>query len=335
MTVVEELHASHGARFETRGDRTVVADYGRPVRTLRAVRNVVGTIEMAYGILAVSKSHRTALETVLSEPVPDDDRQGVYTLIIDGEGALVADAYAYVTPDRLLLFVPPGREMSVKRVVPCSARLITSDLGVFGVHGPKATEKIASVLHGTGAPDEILSFVRGELRDAGVTVIRSDNLPGEEGYEIVCSAEVANDVFDALITLGLNATPFGHSTWETLTLEAGTPLFDPDLRTLWPANPCLGNVGLDRNSPCRLYGVSLEGLAPNGATIVQEESSGLITRAVESPIRGHPIGFAVLDPSGGAIEGVKNDGQLMASDIESLPFVSGSGQSKRTPDHKL
>ena len=62
-----------------------------------------------------------------------------------------------------------------------------------------------------------------------MTVVRTDAPTGETGYEVICASEDAADVFDTLINHGLNAVPFGTDTWEALTLEAGTPLFDPDL----------------------------------------------------------------------------------------------------------
>jgi aminomethyltransferase len=62
-----------------------------------------------------------------------------------------------------------------------------------------------------------------------VSVVRNDDVAGEEGYEVVCAADEAADVWDTLLNHGNNAAPFGYGTWETLTLEAGTPLFHDEL----------------------------------------------------------------------------------------------------------
>jgi hypothetical protein len=54
MTLVSDAHADHEARYRDRGGRQVVDHYGKPDRVGKAVRNVVGTIEMGYGVLAVT-----------------------------------------------------------------------------------------------------------------------------------------------------------------------------------------------------------------------------------------------------------------------------------------
>ena len=71
MTVVAELHESHGATFAERGTRRVVANYGRPGRTHRAVRNVVGVAEMGYGVVEVTGDDRVEfVDNAVSNRVP-------------------------------------------------------------------------------------------------------------------------------------------------------------------------------------------------------------------------------------------------------------------------
>ena len=81
MTVVAELHDAHGGTLTTRGGRRVAAHYGRPERVHRAVRNVVGTIEMGYGVLEVTGEDRVEfVDNAVSNRVPDADGRGVYAL---------------------------------------------------------------------------------------------------------------------------------------------------------------------------------------------------------------------------------------------------------------
>ena len=74
----------------------------------------------------------------------------------------------------------------------------------------------------------VLAFVR-TLGEVGVTVVRDDGRTAEEGYLVVCAAGEAEEAFDTLENRGQAAAPFGARTWETLTLEAGTPLFETEL----------------------------------------------------------------------------------------------------------
>jgi len=254
MTVLAELHESHGATFTERGGRRVVDHYGRPERVHRAVRSVVGTIEMGYGIVEVTGDDRVEfVDNAVTNRVPDADGRGVYALLLDPQGGIETELYVYNAGEKLLCFVPPGTaseladEWAEKTFIQdVTVRAASDDFGVFGVHGPKATEKIASVLTGPGSPDDPLTFVRGTIGDWGVTIVRTDDLTGEEGYEVICGADDAARVFDALINHGLNAAPFGHRTLEYLYLEAGTPLFETELEGTVPTSSASGTLSTSR-----------------------------------------------------------------------------------------
>ena len=183
MTLVSDAHADHGATFVERGGREVVDHYGRPHSVGRAVRNGVGAIEMGYGIAVVSGDDRVEfVDNAVSNRVPAEDGQGVYALLLDPQGGIETDMYVYNADERLLVFLPPERTEAVAddwagKVFIQDVEIddVSDEFGVFGVHGPKSTEKIASVLGGPGAPEEPLSFVRGSMVDAGVTVIATDS----------------------------------------------------------------------------------------------------------------------------------------------------------------
>jgi aminomethyltransferase len=358
MTVVSELHESHDATFTERGDRRVAAHYGRPERSHRAVRNVVGTIEMGYGIVEVTGEDRVDfVDNAVTNRVPETDGRGVYALLLDPQGRIETELYVYNADDRLLCFVPPGEaadlaaEWSEKTFIQdVEVRVASDDLGVFGVHGPKATEKIASVLTGPGSPDEPLSFVRGTIGDWGVTVVRTDDLTGEEGYEVICAAADAERVFDALINHGLNAAPFGYRTLEYLLLEAGTPLFETELVGNVPNVLGLRNaldfekgcyVGQEvvskienRGQPSRqLIGLRPEAVPETGAAVFDGDSNvGEVTRADYSPALEAPIALALVEYGleTDALT-VRIDGEDVPAEAVALPFVEGSARSRRLP----
>ena len=231
-----------------------------------------------------------------------------------------------------------------------TVRAATDDFGVFGVHGPKATEKIASVLTGPGSPDDPLSFVRGSIGDWGATVVRTDDLTGEEGYEVVCAAEDASEVFDALINHGLNAAPFGYRTLDYLLLEAGTPLFETELSGQVPNVLGIRNA-LDFEKGCyvgqevvskienrgqpsrRLVGLRPEAV-PEGDSAVFEGDThvGEVTRADHSPGLEAPIAMALVEYGlEAATVTVRIDGEATPADVVELPFLEGSARSRRLP----
>jgi aminomethyltransferase len=330
MTVVGDIHEDNGATFGEFGGRRTPLHYGRPEREHLAVRRVVGVTEPAYGVVAVEgEGRREALGGILTA-TPREERTGTYALCPDGEGGIAADAVVLDAGDRLLCFVPPDRtDALVGRVdaTGVTARDATAEFAVFGVHGPKATEKVASVLHGGTPPEERLSFVRGSLEDVGASVVRTEAPAGEEGYEVVCGADGADPVYETLLSRGLNAAPFGFSAWETLTLEAGTPLYGSELASLSPA------ALSGEDSPHRLVGLAPGEVPPAGASVVADgEAVGRVTRAAESPVLEEPIAMAVVESGGERGElGVEVDGTVVGAERRSLPFVEGSERSGRLP----
>ncbi|WP_246986578.1 CAF17-like 4Fe-4S cluster assembly/insertion protein YgfZ [Halorientalis marina] len=358
MTVIESVHTSHDATFVERGGRRVVDHYGRPARTHAAVRRVVGVCEMGYGIVEVTGDDRVDfVDNAVSNRVPPDDGQGCYALLLDPQGAIETDMYVYNAGERLLVFCSPARAAPVAEdwrektfIQDVEIRVATDDFGVFGVHGPKATEKIASVLNKAASPETPLSFVRGSMADSGVTVVRGDGLAGEEGYEVICAADAAEDVFDTLENRGMNAAPFGYRTWETLTLEAGTPLFDTELEGEIPNVVGIRNA-LDFEKGCyvgqevvsrvenrgqpsrRLVGLTVETVPEAGAAVFAGDSAvGEVTRAAESPTREEPIALALVEFDADRSDlTVRVDGEEVTAAGAALPFVDGSDASARLP----
>ena len=355
MSGLRALQKEHGATFTERGGREVVSRYHDPGRTHRAVRNVAGVIEMPYGVLRVDGSDRVAyVDDVVTNRVPREEGEGAYAFLLDPQGRIETDIHVYNAGDHLLCFTPPGKATWIASewevfIEDVAIEVATSTLAVFGVHGSQATEKIASVLTGGGTPERTHGFVRGSLGDVGVTVVRTDAPTGETGYEVICASEDAADVFDTLINHGLNAVPFGTDTWEALTLEAGTPLFDPDLEGRIP-NATGVRSALDFEKGCfvgqevvsrienrgrppeRLVGLRPAKCPdPGAAVFAGDESVGEVSRAAESPALGAPVALAYVD---GVIEGdlaVRVDGEEVDASRVELPFVEGSEASGRLP----
>ncbi len=355
MTVAA-AHDDLGAEFVEYDGRRVVEHYGRPDSAHRAVRNGVGVIEMGYGVVEVTGSDRVEyVDNVVSNRVPAEDGEGCYALLLDPQGKVRADLYVYNAAERLLLFTPPSMAGEIAEewaertfIQDVEIREASTDFGVFGVHGPKSTEKIASVLNHAGAPEPPLSFVRGSMADEGVTVIATDAPAGEEGYEVICAADAAGEVFNTLLTRGLNAAPFGHRTWRSLTLEAGTPLFDSELRDRIPNVFGLGNavdyekgcfVGQEvvsrvenRGQPSRrVVGLEPATVPEAGSEVsVDDEAVGEVTRGGESPSLSRPVALALVDFDLDA-DTVEVDGE--EAGIVALPFVEGSARSGRVPSY--
>ena len=360
MTLVGDSHTDLGATFSTYSGREVVDHYGRPAVAHRAVRNGVGVIEMGYGIVAIEGDDRIEyVDNIVSNRVPETDGQGCYALLLNPQGRIQSDLYIYNAGERLLLFTPPAEAPPL--VDDWQAKVFIQDVeisdvsdsfGVFGIHGPMSTEKVASVLNHAGAPEPELTFERGSMADSGVTVIASDNPTGEEGYEVICGADDAENVLDTLLNHGLNAAPFGYRTFESLTLEAGTPLFETELDGRVPNTVGLRH-GLDFEKGCyvgqelvskvenrgqpssRLVGLRTDTVVDAGSTVrVGDSDVGEITRAIESPSVDEPIAlaFVAFDATLDAAA-VETAGESVSAEAVDLPFVTGSADSLRLPTY--
>ncbi|WP_299265208.1 aminomethyltransferase family protein [Halorientalis sp.] len=357
MTVLEAVHEDHGALFKAHGGRRVVDHYGRPERTHTAVRRVVGFCEFGHGVVTVTGDDRVEfVDNAVSNRIPTTDGQGAYALLLDPQGKITTDMYVFNASERLLVFTPPARAAPIAEdwagktfIQDVEIDVATDEFATFGVHGPKATEKIASVLTGAASPGAHLSFVRGSMGDYGVTVIRDDGLAGEEGYTVVCTTDAARDVFDTLENRGTNAAPFGYRTWESLTLEAGTPLFETELDGEVPNVVGVRNA-LDFEKGCyvgqevvsrvenrgrpsrRLVGLTVDAVPAAGAAVFSGDSAvGEVTRAVDSPTRQEPIALALVDYDTSGDLTVRIDGEERDASAVELPFVEGSDESARRP----
>jgi aminomethyltransferase len=362
MRSLAELHESHGATVTERGGQSVVAQYGQPTRTHQAVRNGVGVIEHGVDVLVVTGADRVDyVDNVVSNRVPTTDGRGVYALLLTPRGRIRTDMYVFNAGERLLVLLPPGEgepvgtEWAEKTFIQdVDIDLATESFAVLGVHGPQATEKLASVFT-TTTPEQPLRFVRGSMGDVGVTAVRTDGLTGEEGYAVICDGADAGEVFDTLETRGLNAVPFGYQSWQTLTLEAGTPLFRSELDGAVPNNLGLA-AAVDYEKGCfvgqevvsrvanrgrptkRLVGLRTDRVpAADAAVFDGPESVGTVTRAAESPTLGKPIALALVDREVGDSLGasgsltVRVDGEERPATPVTLPFVEGSDRSGRLP----
>lgn len=360
MTVVEDIHAERGATFGERGGHRIVQHYGHPKPTVNAVRSGVGVIEMEYGMVAVSGEDRIEyVDNVVSNRVPPSDGEGCYTLYLDSHGGIETDMYMYNDGERLVLFTPPDQaaplveEWSEKIFIEDVELEVESDtVGVFGVHGPRATESVATVVTGGSPPESPLTFVRGSIGEADVTVAATDAPVGEEGFEVICSAEDAPGVFDRLLSSHEETVPFGYDTWEVLTTEAGVPLFETELAGEIPNLFGLRNavdfekgnfVGYEvvsrvenRGRPSRrLIGLRPDERPESGASVLDGDSTvGEITRSVESPSVGEPIALALVtyDLEAQTLHVETDEGTVEASRTE-LPFVDGSQHSSRVPTY--
>lgn len=314
-----------GGELTDVGDRPVPVRFARPRRGHQAVRNAVGTTVHPWGVIVVEGTDRRPfLDDTLTCELPPAEGAVRYGFLLDPDGAIEADGYVVHAGERYLWLTAPDTAAGLAATLAERTFIqdvtitdTTEDHAVLGVHGPATIEKLTSVLATGVPPDSPRYMTRGAIRDAGVSLVRLDAPAGEVGVAVVCRHEDAGGVFDALISLGAMATPVGLETWRSLTLEAGTPLYNSELAGRTPNGCGQLHAGVDLEKGCfvgqevvarvanrgqvqsRLVGLVAPSLPAAGTTVTVEGDTrtGVLTRRGHSPARDAAIGMAEVPAS--------------------------------------
>ena len=191
----------------------------------------------------------------------------------------------------------------------------TAEFAQMHLAGPMAAEVLAKAL-GDAVPElaEFLHVERTFGRDATCSIRRRDQL-GLPGFDIVCRVEVADAVRRLLTAAG--AGPGSAETFETLRIEAGTPVFGKDIddkrfvmevgyaaRAVSYVKGCfLGQepivMARDRAGHVNRAFLGLKvlegGPLPGGAKLFHDgQEVGVVTSSCHSPRLGAPVALAYL-----------------------------------------
>jgi folate-binding protein YgfZ len=218
----------------------------------------------------------------------------------------------------------------------------TREFAQMHLSGPQATAVLEKALV-DDVPElgELQHMVRTFGADATCHVRRHDVL-GMPGYDVVCLAARAANVWQLLVRAG--AKPAGREAYEVLRVEAGTPAYGVDLdentfapevgrtaRAISYTKGCyLGQepivMARDRGHVNRtLLGVKLPaGPVPPGSLLFRDgKEVGRVTSSVVSPRMGTTVGLAYVrrgnqDP--GTVLEVEAGGERRPAEVTPLPF---------------
>lgn len=229
-TPLHDRHVGLGARMVPFAGWEMPVQYEGVIPEHRTVRTDAGVFDVSHmGELEVEGPRaRELLQSLLSN---DLDKIGPgraqYTLLTNERGGIVDDLIVYeLGPHRYFLVVNAGNRESAyswlkEREIRGSEVSDRSDeYGLLAVQGPRAIERLEL------PPARPFTFAEGELGGVPVMVNRT-GYTGEEGCELLCTAEDAGPLFDAV--LGRGVTPCGLGARDTLRLEVCFPLHGNDI----------------------------------------------------------------------------------------------------------
>ena len=268
--------------------------------------------------------------------------QGVYAFVLNPQGHILGDLYAYNRGESLLIDTDQSQAEKLlgvfrKYIIMDKVEIadVSGKLTAIGVAGPKCREILAK--SGFEFPQlEALQFVDVSWRDLPLTILRTDN-SALESYEIWLAPEQHSAVWSALT--GSGATPISAGTLEMLRIASGIPRFGQDirerdlpqeteqLRALHFNKGCyIGQEIVERirsrgNVHRKFTGFEVQGWLPDSGTKIQADSKdvGEITSTATLPLAAGPRQVAL-----GYVRRELTSQRLQADDAElaaaELPF---------------
>ena len=229
-TPLYDRHVALGARMVPFAGFEMPVQYEGVIQEHRAVRTDAGVFDVSHmGELDVEgpRAHEF-LQALLSN---DLDRlapgQAQYTLLTNERGGIVDDVIAYRLGEfRYLLVVNASNRdtdfarLKDEEISGSDVRDMSDECGMLAVQGPRAIERL-------GLPEAPrFTFAEAEVDGVAVMVNRT-GYTGEDGCELVCDADDAVRLWDAVLARGV--VPCGLGARDTLRLEACYPLHGNDI----------------------------------------------------------------------------------------------------------
>jgi len=286
----------------------------------RAVRTDCGVFDVSHmGEFHVEgPTAHEFLQSVLSNDLDRlADGGAQYTLLTNERGGVVDDLIAYrLSAHHYLLVVNAGnREAAyswLKEREPrgVEVRDASDEYALLAVQGPRALERLDL------PAAKPFTHAMGEIDGVEVMVNRT-GYTGESGCELMCAAEDAEALWDAVVARG--AVPCGLGARDTLRLEVCYPLHGNDITPETDAiSAGLGwTCALDKEftGAAELRRVKEQGAERKLVAFVMEERAvprkdmpieggGVVTSGTHSPMLDRGIGMGYV-PAAQAVNGAE------------------------------
>ena len=263
-----------------------------------------------------------------------------YTHLLDtADGSVLDDIIVWWHPDGRTFDVMPNASNTSRVVEAIGGTDITSTRAVLAVQGPNARTKLSSVFAEAAA---VKRFHVQTLSWSGVEcVVAGTGYTGEPGVEIAVPRDSASALWTAIV--GADITPAGLGARDTLRLEAGLPLHGHELGAgitslqaglewvvAWNKGDFRGRAALaaekERGVHRILRGIATDGRRPpraDCAVMIGDRTIGMVTSGNFSPILGHGIALAFLEPTVSIGDDASIDvrGSMLAGRVVATPFV--------------
>ena len=358
QTPLYRIHVAAGARMVDFGGWDMPVNYGSQLEEHHAVRRDAGMFDVSHMRVVDLEGGgprgqaREFLRHILANNIDKLQTSGkaLYSCLLKHDGTVIDDLIVYFLGEdgfRLVVNASAAEKdiAWLRREIAANAPTLTltprTDLAIIAVQGPNARTKVWAALPESATGTVALQpFNAARVPTSlGEAFIARTGYTGEDGFEIMISAERAPELWRALLAVGVR--PAGLGARDTLRLEAGMNLYGQDMdETVSPLESGLawtvdmkgerdfvGKAALAAKAPAREQ-VGLVLLGQGGVLRAHQivhtpRGDGEVTSGTFSPTLHQSIALARLPKgvaAGETVQVVVRDRELAAR-IVRPPFV--------------
>jgi len=249
QTTLYDEHIACGAKMVDFHGWMMPLHYGSQINEHNIVRTDAGMFDVSH--MTIVDLHgsgcRDFLRYLLANDVNKLTEQGkaLYTGMLNASGGVIDDLIVYYFADDFYRLVVNSatRDKDLAWIEQHASGYaveiqVRDDLALLAVQGPKAPEKVHSLLtpEQNQAIDGMKPFYGVQTGDL---FIATTGYTGEKGYEIAMPKEQVVDFWHKLLKAGVH--PAGLGARDTLRLEAGMNLYGQDMDE--SISPLAANMG--------------------------------------------------------------------------------------------
>ncbi|HNY50902.1 MAG TPA: glycine cleavage system aminomethyltransferase GcvT [Smithella sp.] len=355
-TPLYEKHVALKAKIIDFGGWAMPVQYTNVIDEHRTTRSAAGLFDICHmGEIEVRGPQALdLLQLVLTRNLADQTvGQVKLSALLNEEGGVIDDLTVYKMDDNFYMLVtnatPKDRDwewindIQQDKKFDCDLKDISDETGKLDLQGPCSEEILQKLTAADLKNMRFYHFCKSQVAGFDAIISRS-GYTGEDGFEIYAPGNVIGQIWDNVMTAGIDCglKPCGLGARDTLRLEAGMMLNGQDMdETVSPlevpygwivdkSKEFVGAVALraKQNTGIRKKLVGLEmtgrGIARHGYKVFHSEKEiGVVTSGTFSPTLNKAIGLAFIDVDCSApdteIEVLIRDAMTKAKVVK-LPF---------------
>lgn len=323
-TPLFDAHVALNARLVPFAGYEMPVQYASIIAESKAVREGAGMFDVSHMARLRLTGERVVefLEWVTTNDVAAlTDGDGHYSLLPNAEGGCVDDIIVYRihATEFVMVVNASNHEKDVawlNKQNTFDVKIVdeTDDTAMIAVQGPSARSIVGKL---SDNPDAIANaglFGVVNCKIAGIDCFAPcSGYTGEDGFELICAADQAEALWNALLAAGVAACGLGSR--DTLRVEAGLPLYGHELSDDrspmdaglgWVISKTKSFIGSEiinqvraEGAKAKLLGIKLSGkrLIPAGVPIqVDGKQVGEVSSGVVSPLLDTGVAFGFVTP---------------------------------------